>query len=109
MRRLQWFALLAGVILCGFATRASAVDIGSIINSDRPVDNFGLIQVSALVSLMHSGKTFWLYDANANATREKYGIIPGAKLLSSDDHYDVASELPRDKNAKLVFYCANQH
>jgi len=109
MRRLQSFALLAGVILFVAATSASAVDIGSIINSDRPVDNFALIQVSDLVSLMHSGKKFWLYDANANATREKYGIIPGAKLLSSDDHYDVVSELPPEKSAKLVFYCANQH
>jgi hypothetical protein len=26
-------------------------------------------------------------------------------LLSSSSHYDVATELPPDKNTPLVFYC----
>ena len=37
------------------------------------------------------------------------GVIPGAHLLTSDDKYDVAKELPRNKSAKLVFYCADLH
>jgi hypothetical protein len=36
-------------------------------------------------------------------------VIPGAHLLTSDDKYDVAKELPPAKNAKLVFYCADLH
>ena len=33
--------------------------------------------------------------------------VPGVRVLSSYDHYDLATELPAAKNAKLVFYCAN--
>ena len=39
---------------------------------------------------------------------EKNGVIAGAKLLSSFDHYDIQKELPADKNAPLVFYCSNR-
>ena len=45
-------------------------------------------------------------DANGKETRTKQGVIPGAVLLTSSSSYAV-SELPADKNAKLVFYCAN--
>ncbi len=45
-------------------------------------------------------------DANTPETREKYGIIPGAVLLTSSASFE-AKELPADKNAKLVFYCSN--
>ena len=50
-----------------------------------------------------------ILDANGDSTRDKYGVIPGARLLTSYDGYDVATELPAAKNAKLVFYCANTH
>jgi len=48
-----------------------------------------------------------LVDANGSSTRAEYGVIPGAILLSDYHDYDVASELPADKDGKLVFYCAN--
>jgi hypothetical protein len=48
-----------------------------------------------------------IFDANVEDTRNKYGVIPGARLLTTYDHYNVATELPPAKNAKLVFYCAN--
>jgi len=46
-------------------------------------------------------------DANGAATRNKYGTLPGAVLLTSDTKYDL-KELPEDKKAKLVFYCGSQ-
>lgn len=46
-------------------------------------------------------------DANGPQTRDSQGVIPGAVLLTSSSQYDV-KELPSDKNAKLVFYCANE-
>ncbi len=46
-------------------------------------------------------------DANNADTRAKFGVIPGAVLLSSYDRYDLAKELPADRGAMLVFYCAN--
>jgi rhodanese-related sulfurtransferase len=45
-------------------------------------------------------------DANDADTRGHWGVIPGATLLTSSADYSLA-ELPKDKNAKLVFYCAN--
>ena len=45
-------------------------------------------------------------DANATDIRAKWGVIPGATLLTNFTEYKTA-ELPKDKDAKLVFYCAN--
>ena len=47
-------------------------------------------------------------DANRNETRQKFGVIPGAVLLTSSSEFKL-SELPADKASKLVFYCANAH
>ena len=45
-------------------------------------------------------------DANGEQTRKKLGVIPGAKLLTDSDSFNV-SELPANKDKALVFYCAN--
>lgn len=46
-------------------------------------------------------------DANGSETRTKQGVIPGAVLLTSSSQYAL-KELPANKDAKLVFYCANE-
>jgi rhodanese-related sulfurtransferase len=46
-------------------------------------------------------------DANGKDTREKYGVLPGAVLLSDYKSFDTG-ELPEDKSSKLVFYCGGQ-
>lgn len=46
-------------------------------------------------------------DANGAETRSKFGVIPGAVLLTSYAEYNPALELPATKDQKLVFYCAN--
>lgn len=45
-------------------------------------------------------------DANGQSTREKYGVVPGALLLSGADF--KTTELPDDKDTKLVFYCGGK-
>lgn len=62
----------------------------------------------AEVAKLHESKAAAIFDANTPEWRTKEGIIPGAKLLSSAVSYDVAKELPAQKDAKLVFYCAGQ-
>lgn len=47
-------------------------------------------------------------DANGPPTRKKLGIIPGAVLLSDYEAFAL-SELPADKQKRLVFYCANEY
>jgi hypothetical protein len=70
---------------------------------------FKLIDVTDLKALMADhGSQLRLYDANIDATRARFGIIPGAILLDSADRYPL-SVLPLDRRAKLVFYCANAY
>jgi rhodanese-related sulfurtransferase len=69
---------------------------------------FHMIHVNDLSKMMKATPTkVAVLDANSNETRKTDGIIPGAKLLSSYDSYDVTQELPSDKATTLVFYCAN--
>ncbi|MBK6685370.1 MAG: rhodanese-like domain-containing protein [Deltaproteobacteria bacterium] len=57
------------------------------------------------VELQKKGATF--VDANGKETRAKYGVIPGAILLTSYTEFNADKELPAKKDSKLVFYCAN--
>ncbi len=87
---------------------ARAFDITSLLKN-KP-DNFKVIYVADLVKLMNDPSSHVnIYDANGPGLRNTAGIIPGAHLLKSDDSYDVAKELPANKNALLVFYCADRH
>ena len=100
------FALIAALMLAG---QASAVDLASLLGAVQEQDNFRMIHVGDLAAMIadHDRKV-WIYDANRPSLRASAGIVPGAHLLGSYDHYDLG-ELPPDKNAKLVFYCANTH
>ena len=49
-------------------------------------------------------KSAAIYDANGAETRQKYGVVPGAVLLSNHKDYSL-SELPPEKAKPLVFYC----
>lgn len=72
-------------------------------------DKFKSIHVNDLDSMMKAQPTkVFVYDANTESTRKRVGIIPGAKLLNSVTEYKVESELPKEKNSTLVFYCANE-
>jgi len=92
------------------AARASAADLGQLLNNNEEPDNFQIIHVADLAKLMADPSSkVQIFDANHASTRENFGVIPGAHLLSSAGNYDVAKELPADKNARLVFYCADTH
>ncbi len=65
---------------------------------------FDVEQVADLLAT----KSATAVDANSASTREEYGVIPGAVLLSTYGEYDVAKELPADKAEQLVFYCSSE-
>ena len=72
-------------------------------------EKFRMIEVSDLESMQKDPTSPpTLLDANDPEFREKNGVIPGAKLLSSSDGYDPSRELPADKKAPLVFYCSSR-
>lgn len=64
------------------------------------------ITVADLVRLQKEKKAE-VVDVNTSETRTKFGVIPGATLLSSASKYDPAKELPATKDTPLIFYCAN--
>ena len=103
-------AIVGAIVLCAAAS-AFAFDIGALLNNKpKEPDKFAVIRVDRLASLMNDPNSHVnIYDENGWGLRSTAGVIPGAHLLTSDDKYDVAAELPAAKNAKLVFYCADLH
>ncbi len=53
-----------------------------------------------------SEKNFYVYDNNPRDVWQE-GHVPKARWL--DYNNVTAKDLPADKNATLVFYCANEH
>jgi hypothetical protein len=106
-------AVAASVIVAAllFAlTSASAFSLGSVLANHSGPEQLRLIHVKDLARLMaDKGTHVYIFDADPPEVREQEGVIPRAALLSSYDGYDIAKDLPADKNAKLVFYCHNLH
>ncbi len=102
------FVIVAATIA---ASSAFALNLGKLLNNEpKQPDKFAIIRVDRLASLMaDSNSKVNIYDANGWGLRSRAGVIPGAHLLTSENKYDVATELPADKSAKLVFYCADLH
>jgi hypothetical protein len=93
------------------AVRGYAFSLSQILGGgeEQKLDTFKLIRVADLKALIaKQGNKVHLFDANIDETRQKFGIIPGATLLASDENYPL-SVLPSNKHAALVFYCADQH
>jgi hypothetical protein len=76
---------------------------------EQDLNTFKVIHVVDLKALLaQRGNKVHVYDANGDATRQRFGTIPGAILLASDEDYPL-SVLPPNKHATLVFYCADKH
>lgn len=106
------FVGIVAMVAIGLASPAIAIanDIASIVTNERPAENFKIIGISDLARMTANPKSGAnVYDANGPSLRDSVGVVPGANLLSSSDKYDVATTLPADKHAKLVFYCADLH
>lgn len=101
-------ALAAALIV---ASSGYSFDLSRMLGGGEQQDlnTFKLIHVADLKAMLAANaRGVHIYDANVPETRAKFGIIPGAVLLSSDNNYDI-SILPQGKASELVFYCANSH
>ncbi len=85
--------LLVSLAACKSASSAPSGDLKSLTVDE--VDQ----RVKA-----HDGKTF-VFDDN-DKDRYAKGHIPGAKWMDEDNV--TAKDLPADKGATLIFYCANE-
>jgi len=100
-RRTFSLLLLAGSVLPAFGcSRASSRNPGS--HSSEDLKTLSVDEVAARIALQ-DGKTF-VYDNNS---KERYAEshVKGARWV--DFKHVTVADLPSDKSADLVFYCAN--
>jgi hypothetical protein len=73
-------------------------------------ESFGQLTIPELDAKIQAAKSgalkLFIYDNNSRERFEK-SHLPGAKWINYAEY--AASELPSDKDATLVFYCANEH
>lgn len=102
-RMTLWAAAMSGV----FAMAVGTVGVVSACpgSSGEGTSSVHRVDIPQLEALLRESKVS-VYDANTDSTRAKYGVIPGAVLLSSVADYAL-DQLPSDKERPLVFYCAN--
>ena len=97
------FVLVAALAMVG-------CDKGGASDGNAPAEDphaaFTDVSVDEVDKMMTDKKCV-VVDANSGDTREKYGTVPGAVLLTSYEKY-ATSELPSDKSTKLVFYCGSE-
>jgi rhodanese-related sulfurtransferase len=103
LQRTLSIALVLLAVGCGSRGAASTEAPAEGTAAASAVKELEVTAVAALVSA-HSATVL---DANGAATRAQFGIVPGARLLTSSSRFDVATELPADKASTLIFYCAN--
>jgi rhodanese-related sulfurtransferase len=95
-------ALALAIVVPSIPSAAQACE-GEEHNAAKAIKKVNVPQLAELQKV----KKARVFDANGTETRAKYGVIPGAVLLTSAAKFDAAKELPAEKDAKLVFYCAN--
>jgi rhodanese-related sulfurtransferase len=86
---------------------ALAVPALLVLGCEADTSGLKTLTVAQVSDLLSSDAAAVVCDANGADTREKYGVLPGAVLLSHYSDYDVA-ELPDVKARKVVFYCASE-
>lgn len=100
---------IALTLFLALAAHASAQNLRIILDDPKGPEKFKVIHADDLANMRAAPSShLQVYDANFPETRERFGVIDGAHLLSSYDNYNVAKQLPADKNTPLVFYCYDQ-
>jgi len=108
MRILKLFSIITAFSCLAIGSQAFALDFKTLFSALTGAEPFKKLQVSEVAALMaNKSVKVAMFDANGPRVRSEEGIVPNAILLSSHDKYDIAKELPADKNTKLVFYCHN--
>ena len=101
---MKWFAAAVAVAAIAVPSKGYTCDEHQQQAAKPSIQK---LNVQELAQLREQKKAVVL-DANDGQTRQKMGIIPGAKLLTSAVKYEPAKELPASKSDKIVFYCASE-
>jgi rhodanese-related sulfurtransferase len=81
---------------------------GLTLGCTADTEGLATLTVPELTDWLAADPAVVVCDANTQKTRSRYGVLPGARLLSSYRDYDPATELPADKSRPLVFYCHSE-
>jgi len=99
--------LLLGAAISAALVLVVGARIARACGDDMKQEAYNVISVDELATALQSHQHMTVIDANGAETRQKFGVIPGAQLLSNFSTYDPAAELPADKTQTLVFYCGS--
>ena len=104
-------ALLIGAVAVGFTAAvvfgAASTALACGGNHDEQSEaapKYGKVTIAQLEHMMQNGNDVHVFDVNSKRRYER-GHIPGAQWMSFRSM--TAADLPTDKAATLVFYCAN--
>jgi len=98
------FAAFAVVVLCGACNpKPTTSQQQDAKQAEAAVKATPELTVAQVASELRE-KRATVVDANGPETRQQYGVVPGAVLLSDHRNYAL-TELPSDKKQPLVFYC----
>ncbi len=100
MRTLLVLSLMAVTAVAGCSTKPSGD-----ATADHGGARLATVTVDQLDTMLSKNEAEPV-DANGLETRRRMGVIPGARLLSDSETFNL-SELPANKDKPLVFYCAN--
>lgn len=110
--RLSAALILSALSISAFACTRNEPSGGS--KSAAPSDSaktaeaqpFKELSISDVEQKLAAAQKPYVYDANPREVYDKHHV-PGATWIQFDQV--VASMFPADKNAQLIFYCANTH
>ena len=98
------FAAFALVVLCSACnskpTTSQQQDVKQAAVAAKATPELTVAEVASALR----EKRATVLDANGPETRQQFGVVPGAVLLSDHRNYAL-TELPSDKKQPLVFYC----
>lgn len=103
MRKILLAAALtfsAGVCVLGGCTKSEADKADKGPTADVKIPSATVADLDQWLT----AKQAQAVDCNTPNTRKREGVVPGAILISDEEQF-AATELPADKQAKLVFYC----
>jgi rhodanese-related sulfurtransferase len=100
MFKTSFFALSVVVLACGCKSEPAASKTSTPAAAAPALPEMSVPQLASALK----DKRAIAVDANGVETRQKYGVVPSATLLSDHRSYAL-TELPSDKAQPLVFYC----
>ncbi len=103
----KWLWVAGAVLASAGAGGWACANRGVIVAHAAGVPELTIAQVESDLADAKAGKLkLAIYDANS-AERYAQSHLPTARWV---DHSKLAaSDLPADKDTRLVFYCANEH